>query len=53
MSYKEVGKVIRALRNGEKVICPKCHKGVVKSVGDPKITHGFHCEKCDFKIHFD
>lgn len=53
MSPKEIGVMIRKLRKGEKVTCPECNKGVIFPVGDYKITHGFYCDKCGFKINID
>ena len=44
---------VNRLRKGEKTVCPECGKGAVVPVGDPKVTHGFFCTKCKFRINID
>lgn len=53
MTPKEVGDMIKRLRNGEKVECPDCHKGIIRTPYDTKISHYFECDKCKFKINID
>ena len=53
MTPKEVGDMIKRLRNGEKVECPDCHKGIIRTPYDTKIRHYFECDKCKFKINID
>lgn len=53
MSPKEVETMMKELREGKKVACPECDKGVIHPVGDYKITHSFYCDKCKFKINID
>ena len=44
---------LRRLRDGEKVICPKCGMGRIVTPHDPKTSHFFHCEKCDLIVNID
>ena len=44
---------IRRLRNGEEVCCPQCKEGKVSTEHDPKISHFFSCDKCDFMVNID
>lgn len=44
---------IDRLRTGEKLKCPECKKGTVSTEFDPKISHSFSCDKCDFMINVD
>lgn len=37
---------LNKLMNGEKVKCPKCKKGYISAVGDPKTTSLFRCSEC-------
>lgn len=55
MTPKEIGELMKKLRNGEKVECPECHAGVVTTPYDPKTSHFFKCsnEKCNFMINTD
>ena len=53
MTPKEIGMMIKSLRGGEKIICPKCKKGVIHPVGNYKTTSGFYCDNCKFKIHME
>ena len=41
---------IEQMRNGEKLKCPKCEKGLVSAVGDPKTTKVFRCSDCGRSI---
>lgn len=50
---KEIGEMIKKLKNGEKIECPDCHKGVVTAPNDPKTSHFFKCDKCKFMINID
>lgn len=45
--------MLKKLRDGESVTCPKCNKGIVIPKGDCKITKVFHCEKCDYSVTID
>ena len=53
MTPKEIGQMIRNLREGKKVVCPECGKGIVKTEYDPKTTYSFHCDKCKFAINME
>lgn len=44
---------IKRLRSGEVLPCPECKIGVVSTEYDPKISHFFSCDKCDFMINID
>lgn len=44
---------LKRLRNGESVCCPECHEGKVSTEYDPKTSHFFSCDKCDFKVNID
>ena len=46
MNPYEFNEFMEKLRNGEKVICPCCKKGVMIAVGDFKTTKSFHCDSC-------
>ena len=37
---------LKLLREGKKVLCKKCKKGVMISSGDYKTTKTFFCESC-------
>lgn len=40
--------------SGEKVTCPKCHKGfMIPTFPNHKKKIDFHCNQCGYKIHFD
>lgn len=38
--------MIKKMRNGEKISCPKCN-GFISAVGNPKTTSLFKCNTCD------
>lgn len=41
------------LRNGEKVLCPKCGKAFLKPYGTTcDKAHTFDCPECDFYTHY-
>ena len=42
----------KELRDGEKVICPECKEGIIKTDCDPKTAHHFKCDKCGLSINF-
>ena len=44
--------ILHKLRSGEMLVCPFCGKTIIKSVGNPKKSHFYHCDnpKCDFNI---
>lgn len=44
---------VRLLRKGEKPNCPQCGDGVVSTEHDPKSSHFFCCDKCNFMINID
>ena len=46
-------KYIKLLRSGEAQPCPECRTGFVSTEYDPKISHSFHCNKCNFMINID
>ena len=37
---------LQRMRNGEKIKCPKCERGFISAVGDPKTTNVFRCDAC-------
>lgn len=37
---------IEKMRNGEKLKCPKCEKGFISAIGEPKTTNVFRCDSC-------
>lgn len=41
------------LREGKKVICPKCKEGIIETPYNPKTSKFFKCNKCNFKINID
>lgn len=41
---------IQKMRNGEKIKCPKCEKGFISAVGDPKTTRTFSCNHCQTSV---
>jgi endogenous inhibitor of DNA gyrase (YacG/DUF329 family) len=45
--------MLKRLRNGETPICPQCENGVVSTEHDPKSSHFFCCDRCDFMINID
>ena len=49
MTRKEIGDMIRKLRNGESVPCPECKEGTVT----PKDKWRSSCNKCDFMVNLD
>ena len=46
-------KYIQRLRSGETPPCPECGIGVVSTEYNPKTSHFFSCNKCDFMINID
>ena len=44
---------INMLRAGETPRCPECGEGVVSTSHDPKTSHFFSCDKCEFMINID
>ena len=53
MEKVDIGSLIKQLREGEKPVCPECGKGVVSTPHDPKVSHFFSCDKCDFMLNID
>lgn len=49
----EFNEMVKKLRDGEKVTCPLCKKGVMISTGDHKTTHGFQCSHCKKRLNID
>lgn len=46
--------LIERLRNGEKIKCVSCKKGIyITNAKDIKTSHGFFCNNCNFVIHVD
>lgn len=41
---------IEKMRNGEKIKCPRCEKGYISAIGDPKKTKTFRCDNCQTGI---
>ena len=52
---KEIDRIefMKRLREGETPVCPECGKGNVSTDNDPKTSHFFCCDKCDFMINID
>lgn len=44
---------IKKLRNGEKVTCWHCKKGVMLPIGDCKTTKCFKCNNCGTRLNMD
>ena len=43
----------KKLRAGEKVKCPECKNGIIKTKYDSKTSHHFKCDKCGMQINID
>lgn len=41
------------LRAGKEVSCKQCKTGVMRPIGDHKITHCFKCDKCGTKLNIN
>ena len=41
----------KKLRAGEKVKCPECKNGIIKTKYDSKTSHHFKCDKCGMQIN--
>lgn len=46
MTPYELNDMIKKLRNGEKVTCPLCGKGILQAIGNCETTKGFKCTEC-------
>lgn len=53
MTPKEIGNMMKKLHNGEKVICPDCKKGIIKTPYNPSTSKFFKCDNCSFMINED
>lgn len=53
MTPKEIGTMIRALREGKEVICPECKKGKIITPYNSRTSTCFNCTNCNFKIHME
>ena len=53
MEKVNIKDLIKRLRDGEKPVCPECGDGMVSTPHDPKTSHFFCCDKCDFMINID
>lgn len=51
MTPKEIGIMIKSLREGEEVNCPECKKGKIITPYNPRTSTFFKCTNCKFKIH--
>ena len=51
--YIATHKYIALLRDGNKLLCPECHEGIVSTIHDPEVSHFFSCSKCAFMINID
>ena len=49
----DVINLTKQLRSGQTPRCPQCGKGVISTTHDPKISHFFSCDKCEFMINID
>lgn len=45
--------MLKRLRTGETPKCPAFGEGIVSTEYDPKISHFFRCNNCDFMINID
>lgn len=43
-----LAEILKRLKNGEKVVCPACNKGILIPIGTDNATkaHSFKCDKC-------
>lgn len=48
-----ISELLKRLRNGEHPNCPQCKDGVVSTEDDPKTSHFFSCNNCDFMVNID
>lgn len=53
MTPKEIGNMLKDLRDGKEVICPECKKGIIRTFNNPKTSHSFRCSNCKFAINMD
>lgn len=53
MENKQSLDFIKALLNGEKIKCPKCKEGVLKSDTEPSQSHFFYCTHCDNTVNIN
>ena len=53
MTPKEIGMMIKALRDGKEVICPECKTGKIITPYNPKTSTYFNCTTCNFRIHME
>ena len=44
---------VSLLRNGNKLLCPLCHRGRMITSHDPKISHHFYCDSCKENLFID
>lgn len=51
MKKKEIGNMIRTLRDGKSSVCPKCTQGIIEP--KKKDDNYFKCDSCDFTIHLN
>ena len=53
MEKVDVVGLVDRLRQGETPVCPECGEGIVSTQHDPKTSHFFSCNKCNFMINID
>lgn len=53
MENKQSLDFIKALLKGEKIKCPKCKEGVLKSDTEPSQSHFFYCTHCDNTVNIN
>ncbi len=54
MAENEVNDLVTKLQREDRVVCPKCNKGIVlpyNTTADK--AHYFNCTNCDFFVHLD
>lgn len=50
---EEILQRLKKMRNGEKVTCKHCGKGIMQPVGDYKTTYCFVCDNCHAKLNIN
>lgn len=53
MTPEELNKMIKRIRNGEKVTCPLCGKGIFETRGDYRTSPGFQCTHCKKRLNIN
>lgn len=48
-----IHRFVSLLRNGNKLLCPFCRKGRMKTDYNPEISHHFYCDRCKENLFID